>query len=181
MLECPHPLPDKEIGSSPKGNHPTQNDRPISPQRKSWIYKRKIMCRSIFFLEARTEIWWNTTLYANFIDFVKAFDSVYCPALWKILMHYGIPNKIISIIQMLYKDFHAKVICGTELSYSFPIQTGVRQGCLLSSLLFNVWIDWLMKATNRQANRRISWTFQKSLEDLDFADDIALLAQRHTS
>lgn len=181
MLECPHPLPDKEIGSSPKGNHPTQNDRPISPQRKSWIYKRKIMCRSIFFLEARTEIWWNTTLYANFIDFVKAFDSVYCPALWKILMHYGIPNKIISIIQMLYKDFHAKVICGTELSYSFPIQTGVRQGCLLSPLLFNVWIDWLMKATNRQANRGISWTFQQSLEDLNFADDIALLAQRHTS
>lgn len=40
-------------------------------------------------------------------------------------MHYDIPNKIISIIQMLYRDFRKKVICDTELADSFLIQTGV--------------------------------------------------------
>ncbi|XP_061191552.1 uncharacterized protein LOC133199698 [Saccostrea echinata] len=53
---------------------------------------------------------------------------------------------------------------------------GVRQGCLLSPLLCTFCIDCLMKITTSQANRGISWTFQQSLEDLDIADDIALLA-----
>ena len=122
---------------------------------------------------------WNTSLYANFIDFTKAFDSIHRPALWEILSHYGIPNKIISIIKMLYRDFQARVICGMELTDSFPIKTGVKQGCMLSPLLFTFCIDWLMKQTTKHASRGISWTFQKSLEDLDFADDIALISQRH--
>lgn len=72
------------------------------------------MCRSNFSLRKILDqsIKWNTTLYANFIDFAKTFDSVHHPALWKILMHYGIPNKIISIIQMLYKDFHVAKVSG---------------------------------------------------------------------
>lgn len=103
---------------------------------------------------------WITTVNANFIDFAKTFESVHRPEeLLKMLMHYAIPNTIISIIQMLYMDFYEKVIWGTEQSESFPIQTGVRQGCLLSPLC----IDWLMKTTTRQANRGISWTFQQSL------------------
>ena len=120
---------------------------------------------------------WNATVYANFIDFAKAFDSIHRPAMWKIMEHYGIPNKIISIIKMLYQDFQARVICGTNVTDSFPLQTGVRQGCLLSPLLFVLCIDWVMKKTNNQNNRGLLWTFEKSLEDLDFADDIALLAQ----
>jgi hypothetical protein len=47
---------------------------------------------------------WQTSLCMNFIDFEKAFDSI----LWKILKHYGIPQKIISIIQQLYDGLIAK-------------------------------------------------------------------------
>ena len=53
---------------------------------------------------------WNTTLYATFIDLEKAFESVHRESLWKILRHYGIPSKIVSIIRMLYVDFKTKVI-----------------------------------------------------------------------
>ena len=52
----------------------------------------------------------NSSVYVNFIDFAKAFDSVHHPALWKILGHYDIPDKEISIIRMLYVDFTAIVI-----------------------------------------------------------------------
>ena len=92
---------------------------------------------------------WNTTVYANFIDFPKAFDSIHRPAMWKIMAHYGIlvPDKIISIIKMLYQDVQAIVICGTNLTDNFPLQTGVRQGCLLSPQLFVMCIDWVMKET----------------------------------
>ena len=41
---------------------------------------------------------WQTSLCINFIDFEKVFDSIDNQVLWKILMHYGIPQKIISII-----------------------------------------------------------------------------------
>ena len=121
---------------------------------------------------------WNATAYILFIDFAKAFDSVDRSALWKILAHYGIPEKIISIIKMIYNEFQAKVICGTNLSDSFYLKTGVRQGCLLSPLLFTMCIDWVMKRSTEQVQRGLQWNFHKSLEDLDFADDIALLAHR---
>jgi hypothetical protein len=84
---------------------------------------------------------WNCPLYTNFIHFSKAFNSVHRPALWKILAHYGIPNKIISIIKMLYTEFQAKEICGTNLTDNFSIQTGVKQGCMLSPILLNVCIE----------------------------------------
>src|SRR5215469_6566354 len=43
-------------------------------------------------------------LLINFIDFTKAFDSVHRPSVWKIAQSYGIPDKIISIIQSFYED-----------------------------------------------------------------------------
>ena len=122
---------------------------------------------------------WNATVYANFIDFQKAFDSVNRPALWRILAHYGIPDKISTLIKMLYTGFSAKVISGTALTDNFEIRTGVKQGCLLSPLLFSLCIDWLMRKTTEGTVRGLQWTFTETLEDLDFADDIALLAQRH--
>ena len=119
---------------------------------------------------------WNSTVFANFIDFEKAFDSVHRPALWKILRHYGIPSKIVNIIKMLYSNFHAKVICGNKLTEELEINTGVKQGCILSPFLFCLAIDWIMKESVENKKTGISWTFFETLEDLDFADDIVLLA-----
>jgi len=81
---------------------------------------------------------WNSSVYINFVDFTKAFASIHRPAMWKILKHYGIPDKLIVIIMMLYNNFSAKVICGLNLTDEFPIQTGFKQGFLLSPLLFSL-------------------------------------------
>ena len=120
---------------------------------------------------------WNTTLYATFIDL--AFDSVHSESLRRIPRHYGIPSKTVNIIRMLYSDFKAKVICGPQLSESFSIKTGVKQGCILSSFLFTLCIDWLMKETTKTERRGITWTLTNELEDIDFSDDICLLSQSH--
>ena len=42
---------------------------------------------------------WNSPLYINFIDYEKAFDSVDRELMWKLLRHYGVPKKIISLIR----------------------------------------------------------------------------------
>ena len=79
---------------------------------------------------------------------------------------------------MLYQGFSAQVLCDGELTETFQVKTGVKQGCVLSPFLFSLAVDWIMSKTVGEVKRGIQWTFAKRLEDLDFADDIALLAQR---
>ncbi|KAK3546988.1 hypothetical protein QTP86_007917 [Hemibagrus guttatus] len=74
---------------------------------------------------------WNSPLYLLFVDFEKAFDSLHRDSLWKILRHYGIPKKLVTIIQDLYKNFECRVIHNNELTKPFNVHTGVKQGCIL--------------------------------------------------
>ena len=53
---------------------------------------------------------WQATLYITFVDFEKAFGSVHRESLWKIMESYGIPCKIIHMVQMLYEDSDCAVL-----------------------------------------------------------------------
>ena len=121
---------------------------------------------------------WQSSLYINFIDFEKALGlSISRDVLWKLLRHYGLPDKIVTIIRVLYEGFSAHVVHNGQRTQPLNMRTGVRQGCLLSSLLFLVALDWVTR-TAFDRKRGIQWTFTTSLEDLDFADDLALLSHR---
>ena len=85
------------------------------------------------------------SLYANFIDFEKAFDSIHRDSLWKILRHYGMPSKLVNVIKMFYSDFKSQVICNAALTEVFSVTKGVKQGCILSPFLFILGIGWVMK------------------------------------
>ena len=122
---------------------------------------------------------WNSSLYINFIDYEKAFDSVDRDSLWKLLRHYGVPQKITNLIQKMYEGMTGKVVHAGELSEPFEIKTGVRQGCLLSPFLFLIAIDYIMREATRGRKNGIQWSLSKQLDDLDFADDIALLSHNH--
>ena len=121
---------------------------------------------------------WQSPLYINFVDFRKAFDTVDRATIWRILRHYGIPQKIVNLIRSLYENTTCHVIHNSDLSQPFAVGTGVRQGCLLSPLIFSLVIDWVMRTTVDQP-RGIQWTLTQRLEDLDFADDVALLTHTH--
>lgn len=56
---------------------------------------------------------WQPSLYVTFVDFEKAFVSVDGETIWKLMHHYGIPQKFINIIQHLYEDSSCQIIhCG---------------------------------------------------------------------
>ena len=128
---------------------------------------------------AEQSLEWNSSLYITFIDFEKAFDSVDHNTLWKILRHYGIPEKFIAIIQQSYYNSQIRVIHNRELTPPFSVKTGVRQGRILSPMLFLLVIDWIMKTTTEGSRTGLQWTLLSQLHDLDFADDIALLSHNH--
>ena len=60
------------------------------------------------------------------------------------------------------------------------MKTEVRQGCLLSPFLFLLVIDWIMKIITTGRNNGIQWTLWTQLDNLDFADDRALLSHNHS-
>ena len=68
-----------------------------------------------------------------------------------------------------YRDSECCVKVEDRYSEWLRVITGVKQGCVLSPLLFGLAMDWLMRQT------KTDWVNGKQLEDLDFADDVALL------
>ncbi|BHF85886.1 hypothetical protein SprV_1002906000 [Sparganum proliferum] len=79
-----------------------------------------------------------------FIDFAAAFDSVHRESLWRIMALNGVPAKIIAMIKAYYRSTTARVLVRNNLSQPFGIRSGVRQGCILSPILFNYATDWIL-------------------------------------
>nr|KAG5686712.1 hypothetical protein BaRGS_020238 [Batillaria attramentaria] len=121
---------------------------------------------------------WQTPLHSTFVDFQKAFDSVDREVIWKLMSHYGFPPKFVNIIRQLYEDATCQVIHDGKLTEPFTVRTGVRQGCILSPTIFLMVVDRVMMQATDGKRTGIQWTFSKQLEDLDFADDIALLSHK---
>jgi hypothetical protein len=127
-------------------------------------------------LETRHDF--RQTTVVCFVDFKAAFDSVFREGLWSILRSEGVPTKLIQIIKALYRDTRCTVRVYNTISDSFTIDSGVRQGSCLSPLLFNYAVDWsIAVALNLVKDAGVTLSSrQEPLADLEYADDIALLA-----
>ena len=71
---------------------------------------------------------WNTSLFLNFVDFEKVFDSLDREVLWNLMAHYGIPQTFSNIIRNSYNNMQCRVIHEGKLTESFDVKTGVKQG-----------------------------------------------------
>jgi hypothetical protein len=125
---------------------------------------------------------YQSPLFIVFIDFKKAFDSINREAIWRALINRGVPEKIVNLIKRGYEGFNCRVQHQNVMSQPFQTITGVRQGCLLSPLLFLLVLDDIMRKTLQNCGPRgLQWQlFGDRLEDLDFADDIALVSHTHS-
>ena len=80
-------------------------------------------------------------IYLCFTDYAKAFDCVYHNKLWKILKEMGIPNHLTCLLRNLYAEIETAVTAEHGIMDWFQIEKGVRQGCVLSPCLFNLYAE----------------------------------------
>ena len=83
--------------------------------------------------------------YFCFIDYTKAFDCVDHNKLWKILQEMGIPDHLTCPLRNLYAGQEATARTGHGTTDCFQIGKGVRQGCIWSPCLFNLYAEYIMR------------------------------------
>ena len=80
-----------------------------------------------------------------FIDYAKAFDCVDQNKLWKILKEMGIPDHLTCLLRNLYAGQEATVRTGHGTTDWFQTGKAIRQGCILSPCLFNLYAEYIMR------------------------------------
>lgn len=114
-------------------------------------------------------------IYSCFVDFKKAFDSVPRDLLLKKLLATGVSGKFFNIIRYIYTMDKACVKLGNSYSEFFELSLGVRQGCILSPLLFNIFISDLAKKFETMENGFS--VGEVKINSLFWADDLVLFAK----
>ena len=84
-------------------------------------------------------------LYIAFMDLEKAYDRVDRTALWKVLEIYGVGGRLLQAVKSFYENSRACVKIKGEVSELFEIKVGVRQGCVMSPWMFNVYMDGVVR------------------------------------
>ena len=88
----------------------------------------------------------NKPIYFCFIDLQRAYDTVNRKALWEILAKsFDIPAKIIRIIETLHKNTTGLIQTEGLRFEEFPISVGVKQGDVLAPMLFNMYLDAVIR------------------------------------
>jgi hypothetical protein len=115
--------------------------------------------------------------FCCFIDVKKAFDRVFRAGLWKRVAEEGVKGKMWRVLRSIYETVESCVRVSGKCTDWFPVNTGVRQGCILSPLLYALFINGLIKELKRlDIGVEIEEGGEK-LNSLLYADDIVLLAQ----
>ncbi|MEL7520935.1 MAG: reverse transcriptase family protein, partial [Cyanobacteria bacterium J06553_1] len=120
-------------------------------------------------------------LYVAYMDLEKAYDRIDRDAMWGVLQMYGINGNLLRAIQSLYADSEGSVRVCREESEWFSVKVGLRQGCVMSPWLFNIFMDGVMKEVREKAGdvganmwdarRNCEW----KVEWMMFADDTVLV------
>ena len=116
----------------------------------------------------------GSDVFVCVMDMKKAFDTVQHSVLFQKLLERGIPRTYIRLMMVMYSNQSANVRWNSDLSNHFPITNGVKQGAVLSAILFCVYIDGLFGVLRRK--RSGCWIDGHFYGMLGYADDIMLIS-----
>ena len=111
------------------------------------------------------------------MDYTKAFDCVDHYTLWNILKEMGIPDHFTCLLRNLYAGQEATVRTRHGTTDWFQIGKGVRQGCILSSCLFNLYTEYIMQNAGMDEAQTGINIAGRNINDLRYTDDTTLMAE----
>ena len=117
-------------------------------------------------------------LYFCFIDYAKVFDCVDHNKLWKILKEMGILEQLTCLLRNLYVGQEAAVITRHGTMDWFQIGKGVRQGCIFSPCLFNLYAEYIMRNAGLEETQAGVKIARRNTNNLRYADDTTVTAER---
>ena len=139
----------------------------------------------------------HRSLFMVFIDLAKAFDTISRALLWDMLRRFGCPPKFMAVVEALHDGAMVRVLGEGQMSDPFEVSTGVRQGCVIAPVIFNLFLAGVMMAAKHGINpedgvpvtyrldgslfnlRRLkapTKVTRDCLVELQYADDVAIVS-----
>ena len=118
-------------------------------------------------------------LYCYFVDFQKAFDLIWHEGLFRKLLKNKIDGNICDLISDMYSKSKCAIRYGEKRTNFFEYNRGVRQGCILSPILFNLYLNELPKilsSNSPQETDPITLPNGSLINCLFYADDLVLIS-----
>ena len=92
-------------------------------------------------------------VFCDFMDLEKVCDTIVQHSMWQMLRVYGVGGKLLKAVQSFFVDSRACVRVGNDVSEWFPVNVGLREGCVKIPWLFNIYI--YMDGVVREVNVRV--------------------------
>jgi len=115
--------------------------------------------------------------YFFFINYAKAFHCVDHNKPGKILKEMGIPDHLICLLRNLYAGQEATVRTRHRTTDWFQTRKGVRQGCIMSPCLFNLYAEYIMRNAGLEEAQAEINIAGRNTNNLRYADDTTLMAE----
>ena len=116
-------------------------------------------------------------MFGCFVDFRKAFDTIPRHLLFQKLLSHNITGKFYESIKNMYANDLASISIGESITKPFRVNQGVKQGCILSPLLFNIFLSDLPDALNCGDTRPVQINNSLTMNSLIWADDLLMLSE----
>ncbi len=133
---------------------------------------------------------WKGAATVQSFCLTKAYDKVHRGTLWKILGRYGVPRRLVNLIDAMHTGARGKLKSEGMFSDTFELQRGLKQGSTFAPLLFNIFLGVIIKNARQKyagvkgSGVQLEWDSEDEEDEVTeckiteilFADDCELLA-----
>jgi hypothetical protein len=104
----------------------------------------------LFIVKLILEKFWEYKIDVHqiFVDLKQAYDKINIEKLYKIMLYFGIPEKLIRLTKVTMEDSAFYVKMQTELTEPTTIRNGLKQGDGLAPFLFNIVLEYVIRKSN---------------------------------